>query len=290
MLGLFYQIGQKTKALSFCLLILVSCVTVVACAGTTTTTSGPGTIVVATENDYPPYDFLRDGEHVGYNQALLELVQERIPQTIDQQVLPWQGILTGLASGQYGLTNAAVGITEDRVDSLDFTMPISEFTHYFVRRVGDTSISSVEDFSGKRIGVQQGGVTAQVLEDAVNEQLAAMGSAPAQAVEYEAFSEAYQDLENQRLDAVINNIVALSELTSERPETFELGTQVGEKMYAGWAVNKGNTEILEPVNAALAEIKAEGLMQQLQEEWLKVSFDDLPDQPMLPGDEPMPAN
>ncbi len=289
MRDMLYQFGRKTKVLGFCLLILVSCLTVVACGGGTATT-GNGTIVVATENDYPPFDFLRDGEHVGYNQALLDLVQERIPQTIDQQVLPWQGILTGLASGQYDLTNAAVAMLEDRVDSLDFTMPITEFTNYYVKRAGDMSISSIEDFSGKRVGVQQGGVTLQVLEDVVNEQLAEMGADPAQAVEYEAFSEAYQDLENQRLDAVINNVVALAELTNERPETFELGTQVGDKMYAGWVVSKGNTEILEPVNAALAEIKAEGLMQQLQEEWLKVSFDDLPDKPMLPGDVPMPTN
>jgi len=42
------------------------------------------------------------------------------------------------------------------------------------------------------------------------------------------------------------------------------------------------------LNAFLAQQKTSGSMKKLQVEWLKISFDDLPNQPMLPGDRPMP--
>jgi len=106
-------------------------------------------------------------------------------------------------------------------------------------------------------------------------------------VQYGAFSEAYQDLANKRLDAVIHNIVSLSTLQAEKGQVFEVGQRVGEKSYAAWAVQKGNTSLLQFLNAFLAQEKSNGEMKKLQTEWLKITFDDMPNQPMLPGDRAM---
>ncbi|MEM0980289.1 MAG: transporter substrate-binding domain-containing protein [Cyanobacteria bacterium P01_H01_bin.58] len=275
------------------LLTLVSCITVVACASspssTDTADSLPAEIVVATENDYPPFDFLKDGKHTGYNQALLDLVAEDIPFAIKQEILPFQGILTGLSSGRYDVSNSAVAILEDRLDTVTFTTPITEFTNYFVKRKGDTSVNAAEDFSGKSIGVQQGAITFQVVNEELNPTLEAAGKEVAKPIEYEAFGDAYQDLENGRVDAVVNNVVALSQLVKEKPDVFELGGQVGEKLYAGWVVKKGNQAVWEPLNAALLKLKESGKMAELQQEWLNISFD-LPAEPRLPGDKAIPAS
>ena len=274
-------------------LAVISCVTAVACTSNPSSTGAadgvPQEIVVATENDYPPFDFLKDGKHSGYNQALLDLVAEDLPFTIKQEILPFQGILTGLSSGRYDASNSAVAILEDRLDTVTFTTPITEFTNYFVKRKGDTSVNTPEDFSGKTIGVQQGAITFQVVSEDLNPKLEAAGKAIAKPVEYEAFGEAYQDLENGRVDAVVNNVIALSQLVKEKPDVFELGEQVGDKLYAGWVVKKGNQSVWEPLNAALLKLKESGKMAELQQEWLNVSFD-LPTEPRLPGDQLIPAS
>src|SRR5262249_40586772 len=154
------------------------------------------------------------------------------------EILPWQGILPGVASGKYDAAVTAAVITDERAKSLDFTMPISESTMAYVKRTGDGRIAAIKDLNGMTLGVQQGGASFQVLPD-LEVELKGTGGKLGQAVQFGNFSEAYQDLLNKRIDAVIHNIVSLSTLTSDKPKQFELGQRVGHKSYAAWAVQKG---------------------------------------------------
>lgn len=278
--------------LKLCVLIMLTvmtCFTVVACFSASDTAGGAQNVVVATEDDYPPYDFLKDGKHVGYNQELLDLVTKGAPFTVKQEILPFQGILTGIATNKYDATNAAVAILPERLATVDFTMPTADITNYLIKRKGDP-INSVADLAGKTIGVQQGSITAQLVANVINPQLKSGGKPEAKTTEYGAFAEAYQDLENKRLDVVINNLVALTETVQAKPAVFEIVKEpVGDQLYAAWAVKKGNDTVLKAFNDGLAKAKADGSLKALQEKWLKVSFD-LPDKPMLPGNKEIPAS
>jgi polar amino acid transport system substrate-binding protein len=267
---------QRRRILSWIALLLITCSIAVAC-GKAPGTTASSEIVVASEDDYPPFDFLENGQHVGYNQDLLNFVAKEKSLKIKQEVLPFQGILAGIASDKYGASNAAVGMTKKRAEVVDFTMPTTESTTFFVTRKEDTSIKGLKDFSGKTVAVQQGGVTSTILENYVKPELDKMGVKLSDVKEYGAFAEAYQDLLNKRVDIVINNIVALKRLVNEKPDLYQLGSQVGPKIYAAWAVKKGNQALLDTLNDGLAKAKASGTMKQLQEKWLKVSFSDLPD-------------
>lgn len=283
---------QSNHLLRLCVLITLAaltCFTVVACSSSNNTSGGIPEIVVATEDDYPPYDFLKDGKHVGYNQDLLELVTKDAPFKVKQEILPFQGILTGIATNKYNATNAAVALLQERLATVDFTMPTTDITNYFIKRKGDP-INSVADMAGKTIGVQQGSVTAKIVAEVINPQLKLEGKSEAKTTEYGAFAEAYQDLENKRLDVVMNNLVALTQILKAKPDVFEvLKDPVGDKVYAAWAVKKGKQDILKVFNDGIAKAKANGSLKQLQEKWLAVSFD-LPNEPRLPGDKPLPAS
>ncbi len=220
-----------------------------------------GYMIVATEDDYPPFEFVVNGKPMGYDHALLAILRKQAPFEIRQEILPWQGILPGVASGKYDVALSAAVITDERAKSLDFTMPISESTMAYVKRKGDDSIKSIKDLSGKTLGVQQGGASFQVLPY-LEAELKKTGGSLGKIVQYGAFSEAYQDLANKRLDAVIHNIVSLSTLVSEKPQIFELGQRVGEKSYAAWAVQKGNSSVVVFLNTFLAQEKGNGEMKQ----------------------------
>ena len=242
-----------------------------------------GYMIVATEDDYPPFEAVVNGKPVGYDHSLLAVLRQQAGFEVRQEILPWQGILPGVASGKYDAAVTAAVITDERAKSLDFTMPISESTMAYVKRTGDDRIKSIKDLSGMTLGVQQGGASFQVLPD-LEAELKKTGGKLGSIVQYGNFSEAYQDLLNRRLDAVIHNIVSLSTLTAEKPKQFELGQRVGEKSYAAWAVQKGNPSVLAFLNAFLAQEKSNGTFKKLQAEHLKITFDDLPDYPLLPGD------
>lgn len=245
-----------------------------------------GYLVVATEDDYPPFEFLVNGQPTGFDHELLERLRKVVPFEIRQEILPWQGILPGVASGKYDVALTAAGITDERSKLLDFTMPIAESTIAYIKRKDDASIKTLRDLSGKTLGAQQGGVSFAAVPD-LEAKLKQQGGALGQVKQYRSFTEAYQDLLNGRLDAVLHNIVSLSVLVDEKPAIFELGERVSRKSYAAWAVKKGNQPLLDLLNGFLTSQREQGDLKPLQEKWLKISFENLPTQPLLPGERPI---
>ncbi|MEP0816984.1 MULTISPECIES: transporter substrate-binding domain-containing protein [Trichocoleus] len=245
-----------------------------------------GHLLVATEDDYPPFEFLVNEKPIGFDHELLAQLRKTVAFEIHQEILPWQGILPGVADGKYDLALTAVGITDDRAKTLDFTMPIAESTVAYIKRKDDLTIKTLADLSGKVLGVQQGGVSLAAIPD-LAAQLKQQGGTLGQIKQYRGFAQAYQDLLNQQLDAVLHNIVSLSVLVSEKPAIFELGERVSRKSYAAWAVKKGNQDLLDLLNRFLGDLRTQGELKRLQEKWFKITFANLPTQPLLPGDRPL---
>jgi polar amino acid transport system substrate-binding protein len=249
-----------------------------------------GYMVVATEDDYPPFEFVKDGVPMGLDHDLFRLLQKEAPFELRQQILPWQGLLAGVATGQYDVAISAGIITDERAKSLTFTMPIAPGTHYFVTRKGETRIKTVADLNGLTIGVQQGSAQFQALPE-LQEMLAKTGGKLGNVVQYASYPEAYQDLAAGRTDYVINSAVTVASLVRERPNVFQSGTfPVSRTSYHAWAVKRGNTGLLNYLNDFLNRMHANGTLYQLQEKWFGQSFRDLPRVGLLPGDRPMPAD
>jgi len=245
-----------------------------------------GYLLVATEDNYPPFEFLVNGKPTGFDHDLLTLLKKVVPFEIRQEILPWQGILPGVGEGKYDVALTAVGITDERSKFLDFTMPLAESSIAYIKRKDDTSIKSIKDLAGRTLAVQQGGVSLAAIPD-LAATLKQHNGTLGRVKEYRGFAEAYQDLLNQRVDAVLHNIVSLSVLVNEKPAIFELGERVSRKSYAAWAVKKGNQGLLDMLNRFLISLRDNGQLKPLQAKWLKITFENLPTQPLLPGDRPI---
>ncbi|MGE4281168.1 MAG: transporter substrate-binding domain-containing protein [Magnetospirillum sp.] len=232
-------------------------------------------MVVATEDSYKPFEYIENGEPKGLDHELLALLRAEAPFTIDQQIIPWTGLLAGVATGKYDVALTAAVITPERVESLDFTMPIAEATQYYVVRASETRIKGVADLNGMTVGVQSGGASYAALTD-LAPKLAATGGKIGKVVQYTSLPEAYQDLQNGRLDYVINGVVNLVSLTKEHPTRFKMGQAVGAPTYAAWAVAKGNSSLLGYLNEFMSKVRADGRLYALQEKWLGRSFKDMP--------------
>jgi len=106
-----------------------------------------GYMIVATEDDYKPFEFMEDGKPVGFDNELLAEFRKVVPFEIRQEVIPWTGLLAGVSTGKYDVAVTAAMITKERVKSLDFSMPIADSTHYYAKRKGDDSIKEIRDLS-----------------------------------------------------------------------------------------------------------------------------------------------
>lgn len=234
-----------------------------------------GYMIVVTEDDFKPFEFMENGKPTGYDNELLVELRKFLPFEVRQEIIPWTGLLAGVSTGKYDVALTAALITKERAQSLDFTMPIADTRHYYVKRKGDTSIKEIKDLAGKTLGIQAGSGLLQRLPE-LEEMLAKTNGKIGKVVQYTSYPEAYQDLALKRVDYVINTIINLQSLTTDKPDVFELGQPVSGESYPGWAVKKGNTELQALLNSFLAEQKKNGNMAKLQVKWLGKSFPDLP--------------
>src|SRR6201995_5601076 len=232
-------------------------------------------LIVATEDDFRPFEFVKDGQPTGFDNELIADLRKYATFEIKQQILPWTGILAGVSTGKYDAAITAAIITKERKQSLDFTSPIADATHYYVKRKDDKSITSIKDMSGKTVGVQAGRASLPRLPE-LGAMLEKDGGKLGKVVEYTSYPEAYQDLAVGRVDYVVNTVINLQTLVNEKPGVFELGQAVSGKSFPAWAVAKGNTELLEFLNGFIAKEKENGRFAELQKKWFGQSFADLP--------------
>jgi polar amino acid transport system substrate-binding protein len=232
-------------------------------------------LIVATEDDFRPFEFIKDGKPTGFDNELVEDLRKYAPFPIKQEILPWTGLLAGVSTGKYDVAITAAIITKERKQSLDFTSPIADATHYYVKRKSDTSIKSIKDLSGKTCGVQAGSALLGRLPE-LKTMLEKEGGKMGKIVEYTSYPEAYQDLALGRTDYVVNTIINIKALVLEKPNVFETGQPVSGKSFPAWAVAKGNKELLEYLNGFIAKMKETGRFAELQKKWFGEAFPDLP--------------
>lgn len=231
-----------------------------------------GYMIVVTEDDFRPFEFIKDGKPTGFNHEMVDALKKYAPFEIRQEILPWTGILAGVATGKYDIAITAAIITKERTQSLDFTSPIADATHYYVKRKGDSSISSIKDLNGKTVGVQAGSALLGRLPE-LKAMIEATGGKMGKVVEYTSYPEAYQDLALKRTDIVVNTVINLKSLVAEKPAVFELGQPVSGKSFPAWAIKKGNADLQAYMNEFIAKQKANGVMPALQKKWFGEAFE-----------------
>lgn len=235
-----------------------------------------GHMVIATEDDFSPFEFIKDGVSTGYDNELFNEVKKQLPFSVEQQVIPWAGILPGVTSGKYDMAMTGVLVTAARKPTFDFASPVAQSTTFYLTKA-DSSIKSASDLNGKTVGAQAGSAMLADLK-AFDMQLKAKGGAGLkQIVEYQSNPEAYQDLAIGRTDAVVNTEINLRALLKERPGVFALGQPVGQPVYIAWALRKDNKDTMKLVDDALIATRKSGKMYELQTKWFGTTFKDMPE-------------
>ena len=237
-----------------------------------------GFMTVATEDDYQPFEFTKDGTPTGYDIELLQAMEATLPFKVKQDIIPWTGILPGVSTGKYDAAITAILVTQERMKMLDFCSPVAETTNYYMKRANDARIGSVKDLNGMSIGVEAGSAMLKMLPQ-LEETLAQTGGKMGKVVTYQGYPEAYQDLATSRLDVVVNTQLSIASVVKQRPGVFAMGQAVAKPVYIAWAVQKGNAELLGVINGFLAKARADGTMAKLQDKWFGLTFNDLPVEP-----------
>lgn len=238
-----------------------------------------GYMIVATEDNYSPFNYIDGGDAIGFNADMLEELRAYADFEIRQEILPWTGLLAAVSGGQYDMALTGASVSDERLRVFNYTPPYASAQHFAIKRADDDRIEDVGDLSGLTVGVQAGSVLLSRLPE-LEEMLAEEGGALGDVVQYESYPEAFSDLANGRLDFVIDSAVPVNVLVSSRPDVFAQGPAVSGPGYVSWPIPKNSPELLEFMTEFLAEMRDSGRLAELQETWFGESFPDLPQEPL----------
>ncbi|MHA6848557.1 transporter substrate-binding domain-containing protein [Ralstonia syzygii] len=234
-----------------------------------------GYMVVATEDDFAPFEFMKDGKGMGFDYDMLEELKKYAPFEIRQEVLPWAGLLPGISSGRFDVGLTGCSITVDRMGTLSFSQPWALATHYSIMRAGDSRAKSLAALNGLTVGVQVGSAQRSRLTE-LSTMLEKTQGKVGKIVEYPSYPEIYADLANGRLDYAVNTLIGANTLVKQRPKVFQVGVQVAGNGYYAYPVKKGNDSVLEFMTGFVEHMRKTGRLAQLQEKWFGQTFDKLP--------------
>lgn len=246
-----------------------------------------GKMTVATEAAFEPFEYIdaATGKIIGYDVDILAYICEDWGIELEQLDLPFQGILTGLDAGQYDMVATAVTISKTRAEQYAFTQPIALAGQMVVTLKGNDKVTTNADgtlnLAGLTIGVQQGATSETVLEAYKESVLAAGGSSYEQMIGYSAFPEVYLDLQNGRLDALVQGRASALMQIKNNPDTYEGVCSIGAPAYYAWCCRKGDQDLVDALNATIQKMIDDGTMAKLQEKWLGEA-DELPGADYVP--------
>ena len=200
-------------------------------------TVSAGKLIMATNAEFPPYEYHEGNEIKGIDVEICRAVAEKLGLELQIEDVAFDSIIPEVAS---------------RKQNMDFSDTYATSIQLILVQENST-IAGKEDLTGKKIGVQQGTTsdlfsTEDFGEDAV--------------VRYSKSMEAVQALTQGKIDAVIVDSQTAKEFVNEVKGIKALDSSYSDEAYA-IGVKKGNTELLNAVNAALAELKSEGKLDEI---------------------------
>ena len=230
-----------------------------------------GVLRIGTETAFAPFDFIKDGDHVGLNVDLFKDVGKELGVKIEWIALPWEGVLPGLEAGKFDMVGGPATITKARLERYRFSTPIADASVALLKRKGDKSIMKPADIAGKTVG---GGKASAQLAQLVS----FVGTLPGKTEvrEYPGNNEAYADLAAGRIAAVGNSIANIAYVAQQRPDTFEVvKPPFGAKSYFGYIGRKDadSAKLMDAVDAAILKMKKDGRLGTLQKKWFGDVFE-----------------
>ena len=209
--------------------------------------------VVGTDAAYAPFESQNEkGEIVGMTIDMLSAVASKAGVEIKFVNTPWEGIFNSLQQGDRDILASSITITDERKQTMDFTNPYFD-AYQLIAVKANSKVAKFDDLKKLKVGVQTGTTGDEV----VTKQ---QGKNSTNIKRFESTPLALKELEAGGVDAVVaDNGVVINYVTNNPGAKFKT---VSDKAFVpeqyGFAVKKGNAELLGKLNKGLADIKADG--------------------------------
>ncbi|MEO6014856.1 MAG: transporter substrate-binding domain-containing protein [Devosia sp.] len=220
-----------------------------------------------TENAYTPLNFAdpKTGQGIGWEYDAINEIGKRLNAKIEWNLSSWDVMIEAVKGGQYDIGMDGITINDERKQQVDFSDAYMKSQQYMLVRADEQRIATKEDFAANTdllIGAQAGtsnfyAAVYDVLDgDEANQRIKL----------FDTFGASVQALKSGDVDMVLMDQASIDGYIAADPGVFKtVGTPIGSDEF-GFILQKGS-DLVAPVNAALAEMKADGYLDALNRKW-----------------------
>ncbi len=222
-------------------------------------------IVIATEGAYPPFNSLEtDGTLTGFDVDIAKALCEQMQAECEIVTNDWDGMIPALQAKKFDAIIASMSITPERLQQVDFSKKYYN-TGPAIAVPKDTEITDLAGLAGKTLGAQTSTTHANYAEKHMPD---------AELKLYPTADEYKLDIQNGRVDGVIDDVVVLSEwVKSEDGACCKILTPLDVDVEingegAGIAVRKGDA-LADKFTAAIAAIRENGKYKEINDKYFE---------------------
>ena len=220
------------------------------------------TYVVGTSADFPPFEYVEDGNYVGFDLDLIRAIGEEQGFDVEIKDMSFDSLIAGLKTGNVDIVIAGMTITDKREKVVDFTNPYYTADQSVIVKE-DSDLNLTVLYGDHKIGVQKS-TTGDLW---VSDNLAKKDILTGKVVRYDTFVLAVTDLINENLDAIVLDS-PVADRFIDLNKKKKVGIIVTGEEY-GIAVNEGNEELLNLLNEGIEKVKESGKMGELIDTYFK---------------------
>ncbi|MBJ6725025.1 transporter substrate-binding domain-containing protein [Geomonas sp. Red875] len=257
----------RTLTMRAFLIAITSLVLTVASLAVTSTAAEPDpsstrTIVVGGDRDYPPYEFLdQNGRPSGFNVELTRAIAEVMGMRVEFRLGGWSEMRRALQDGSVDVLEG-MSHSEERGTEVDFSLPHSMVNHAIFARRDSPPANSLADLAGRSVAVHRGGIMHDYLVRSGFTGRIELTPTPADALRMVAAGKT-----DYAIVAIVPGMYLIREL--KLSNVFPAVRNVATHRY-GYAVKKGNDELLSRFNEGMAILRKNGQYDALYNKWLGV--------------------
>lgn len=218
-----------------------------------------GVLVMATNAEFPPYEFHEGDSIVGIDAEIAKAIADELGMELEIEDIAFDSIIPEITSGKADMGLAGMTVTEDRKQSVDFSDTYAKASQKIIV-TEDSKVASPDDLKGVIVGVQLGTTGDIYVSD-----LEGDGTTVER---YSKGFEAVQALSQGKIDAVVIDGEPAKTFVAETAGLKILDESFTEEEYA-IAVKKGNTELLDKINGALKTLKDNGTLDEIVAKYIK---------------------
>lgn len=220
-----------------------------------TETAG-GKLVMVTNAEFPPYEYHDNNEIVGIDADIARAIAAKMGMELEIQDMAFDSLIPAVQSSKADFTAAGMTVTDDRKENVDFTDTYAKAAQVIIVMEG-SEIATPDDLANKKIGVQTG-TTGDIYSEDIE---------GADVQRFNKGMEAVMALTQGKIDAVVIDREPAKVFVTENEGLKILDEAFTEEEYA-IAVKKGNTELLDKMNAAIKELKDSGELQKIVDKYI----------------------